>query len=51
MTEQIKIINDDSSSTLYHVKDDYQLLAEKLEVDITYHYSPELIRDEIIKRF
>lgn len=51
MTEKIKNIIDDSSSTLDDVKDDYKLLAEKLEIDITYHYSPRLIQDEIIKRF
>jgi hypothetical protein len=51
MIEKIKNIIDESSSTLDDVKDDYKLLAEKLEIDITYHYSLQLVKDEIIKRF
>ena len=51
MTEKIKHIIDDSSSTLDDVKDNYKLLAKRLGIDITYHYSPQLIQDEIIKRF
>ncbi|WP_374360593.1 hypothetical protein [Cloacibacterium sp.] len=51
MTEKLKHIIDNSSSTLDDVKDNYKLLAEKLGIDITYHYSPRLIQDELIKRF
>jgi hypothetical protein len=51
MTDRlIKIINA-NNSTLDDVKDDYRLLAARLAIDITYHYSPRLIQDEIIKRF
>lgn len=51
MTEKIKSIIDNSYSTLDDVKDNYKLLAERLGIDITYHYSPRLAQDEIIKRF
>lgn len=51
MIEKLIIIIINSNSTLDDVKDKYELLAEKLGVDITYHYSPYLIQDEIIKRF
>ena len=51
MTDRLIKIIDENNSTLDDVKDDYRLLAERLGIDITYHYSSRLIQDEIITRF
>lgn len=51
MTNKLKKIIDNSHATLDDVKNDYKLLAKKLDVDITHFYSKRLIEEEIIKRF
>jgi len=50
MTDKLIKLIDNNNSTLDDVKHDYRLLAERLGIDITNHYSPRLIQDEIIKR-
>jgi hypothetical protein len=50
MTDKFKDIIDNSYSTLDDIKDDYKLIAKKLEVDITHFYSQKLIEDEVIKK-
>lgn len=47
MTNELIEIIDNCNSTLDDIKDDFKLIAERLNIDTKYHYSNHLITDKI----